>query len=778
MKIINFKKLSIRSRIILSFISITSIIFIISIFLIIYSSYKNSLKSSQKYTENLLNLSSLYFSEILNKHLEVLRTVKYIEKSLHPNTHKDSYLIIQNKFYTNILLNYTTFLALATNWEISYLENNPALYGRIRYTYYRDNGKVIRAIDTLETKGENISGLYYKYKISKKEGMTEPYYYQYTESHKPILMTSLFIPILEDNNFIGLVVADVDLDYFHNLLNELNPFKFSETFLISHVEDFVAFTNHKDLTNKPITDFFLYQDYTKFIKPNLIKQTNFSFDFKDQLGNTYYVSFYPIQIGNFKKTWYIGNVIPKKELIKPIYKIVYYSILISFLMLLILSIFSYIIGSNLTRILKYMSNSMEKIATGHISASLKLDVKSENEMGIVAQSINKLIDNLKRLSEFAKEIGKGNFNAEIKKVSDQDILTEAFLEMKRSLQFAHIEDMKRKQEEEIQNWLIQGENIFAQILREYSQNIEELSYNVISNLVKYTKSVQGGLFIINDEDPDNKYIELIAAYAYGRRKFLEKKIPFGVGLIGRAVLEGETIYLTQVPEDHLSISSGLGDRHPNALLIVPFKFNEIIYAVVELASFEGYKAHVRRFVERIGVSVASTIANVKITIHTQKLVEKLRARSEALASQEEVMRQNLEELIAIQEELPKKTAELEGIEKALKEKGLYVETTNDGYITYVNDNFNLFLKRHRDTLINRLFTSVVPHFLSSADFDNLLKKVEQGETIHLKTIWKIEDKEYNLTLSFVPIIYNNQIQKIIILGSDINEIEKNINNEK
>ncbi len=775
---LSLNKLSLRARIIIGIISISVAIYLIALSLIIYSSYRDAYRNTLEYTDNILNISSLYFSQILNQHLQVLRSVKYTEEALLQYADSATYLKFQNDYYTSILYNYPAFLALASNWEISYLKNNPSLYGRIRYMYYKFDGKVIRKIDTLDTQGENISGLYYKYKISKKEGMTEPYYYRYTPSQEPILMTSLFTPILKNGRFTGLIVADVDLGYFYSLLFDIQPFKFVNTFLISQENKFIAFTNHKDLTNKPITNFFSDKYYTKYIIPNFEKKAEFSFQFKGNDGNLYHASFYPVHIGNFEKPWYIGNIVPQKILLAPVRRIINISIIISSILLVILFIFSYLLASYLTKFLELIRESMEKLSAGHIEQNLKLDVKAKNEMGIVTQSINKLIDNLTRLSNFAKEIGKGNLDVKIEKVSEDDILTEAFLEMKRSLQIARIEDIKRKQEEEIQNWLIQGENLFAQILRENSQNIEQLASHVISNLVKYTGSVQGGLFIINDEDENNKYIELLSAYAYGRRKFLEKKIPFGVGLVGRSVLEGETIYITDVPQDHLSISSGLGDRQPNSLLIVPFKFNEIIYAVVELASFEGYKAHVRRFVERIGVSVASTIANVKITIRTQRLVEQLRTRSQELAAQEEEMRQNLEEMRATQEELRKKASELDNIVKAINELALVIETTPDGFITDVNEKFVRFIKRKHENLINRLFTSVVPHFISGQDFDKLLENLAKGKSQYIKAKWEIENKTYNISLAFIPIIYEDQIRKIIIIGSDITEIEKNKDHEE
>jgi methyl-accepting chemotaxis protein len=305
--------------------------------------------------------------------------------------------------------------------------------------------------------------------------------------------------------------------------------------------------------------------------------------------------------------------------------------------------------------------------------------------------------------------------------------------------------------------------------------LEDLAYQVISNLVKYTKSVQGGLFIINDEDPNNKYIELVAAYAYDRRKFLEKRIPYGVGLLGRAVAEGETIYISNVPPDYLSISSGLGDRHPSALLIVPFKFNEIIYAVVELAAFEDYRAHVRRFVERIGVSVASTIANFSITQRTRQLVEQLRARSQELAAQEEEMRQNLEEMRATQEELRKKAQELENVVEALNKIAYVIELNPDGYILNINDRMLRLLKKRKDEILGKHYLSVIPEIGDQSQFDKVLDELKQGQMRLIRAHLLIGSSDFYLNMAYVPIMVEDKLQKIIVIGTDITQFVKSQN---
>ena len=89
---------------------------------------------------------------------------------------------------------------------------------------------------------------------------------------------------------------------------------------------------------------------------------------------------------------------------------------------------------------------------------------------------------------------------------------------------------------------------------------------------------------------------------------------------------------------------------PRALLIVPLIYNDVIYGLVEIASFNEYPPHVIEFIERIGESIAATISSSKSQIQTALLLEQSQQQAEEMSSQEEEMRQNMEELRATQEQ--------------------------------------------------------------------------------------------------------------------------------
>ena len=226
------------------------------------------------------------------------------------------------------------------------------------------------------------------------------------------------------------------------------------------------------------------------------------------------------------------------------------------------------------------------------------------------------------------------------------------------------------------------------IIRNHSESLDELTYQIVSYLVKYMKLNQGGVFILNDDDEDNKFLELKGCYAYERKKFLEKRISIGEGLIGQCYLERNVIYLRDVPKDYVRITSGLGDAPPSNLLIVPIKNEDSIEGVMELASFRLLEQYEIDFLKRACENIATTIASAKINAKTKLLYEESQQQTEEMRAQEEEMRQNMEELSATQEEMERKSQEFKSRFDAINDNGVgSIEFNLDGYIIDTNPSF-------------------------------------------------------------------------------------------
>jgi len=327
------------------------------------------------------------------------------------------------------------------------------------------------------------------------------------------------------------------------------------------------------------------------------------------------------------------------------------------ILIIIAIIIALYLASMIIKPINIIQNALSLMGQGIMP---KKQIKERNdEIGEMAAALNALIRGLKETTDFALEIGKGNFESNFVPLSDEDDLGVGLLEMRTNLKHATEEESRRKKEDDQRNWASQGVAKFSDILRQNNDDIDKLSYDVISNLVKYCDANQGGLFIVNDDDEKNKYIEMAAAYAFNRKKFLENRIEMGVGLVGRAVQESETIFISDIPNDYISITSGLGEENPKSILIVPLVLNDNVYGVIEMASFREFEKYQIEFVEKIGENIAATLSTVKVNIRTAELLERTKQQAEEMRAQEEEMRQNMEELQATQEESSRREAELE-----------------------------------------------------------------------------------------------------------------------
>ncbi len=281
-----------------------------------------------------------------------------------------------------------------------------------------------------------------------------------------------------------------------------------------------------------------------------------------------------------------------------------------------------------------------------------------DEVGQMATALNTLIRNLKSLSNFSQEIGKGNYNSEFHPLSERDVLGNSLLRMREDLKNAALEEVKRKEEDERRNWSTRGIARFSEILRENAGNFEELTCQIISNLVKYLEASAGGLFLVNIDSNGEKYLELVACYAFNRRKYLNKQIRIGEGLAGRAVKEGESIYMNDIPEDYIKIKSGLGEDRPRSLLITPLKLNEEIHGVAEIASMKEFLPHQIEFVERICNSIASSLSATKLITKDDDLIPLSVILSGNIPEDEEKIKHEIKKVHFIQEQLVKREKEL------------------------------------------------------------------------------------------------------------------------
>ncbi|MEM1405784.1 MAG: PAS domain S-box protein [Bacteroidota bacterium] len=336
--------------------------------------------------------------------------------------------------------------------------------------------------------------------------------------------------------------------------------------------------------------------------------------------------------------------------------------------------------------------------------------------------------------EFANDIANGKFDTEYHKI-EGDELGAALEEMRDNLKSSS----NRENQEKFNNV---GIAEVGEIIRSNNEKLEDLSYEVVSYLVKYLKINQGGTFILM-EDGSDKWLELKGCYAYDRKKFMEKRIEIGQGLIGQSFMEKDMIYLKEIPEDYVTITSGLGEATPTHLVILPIKNDQIIEGVLELASFKEFQQYELDFLTKVCENMAASITSAKVNTRTKILYEQSQQQAEEMRAQEEEMRQNMEELSATQEEMERKSKETENRIQAINMSGIgSIEFDTKGIIINANDTFCNLMKYTKEELIgnhHRIF--VHPDYAKSDDYvqfwtDLAHGKSKQGQYLRYDKIGK------------------------------------------
>ncbi len=323
---------------------------------------------------------------------------------------------------------------------------------------------------------------------------------------------------------------------------------------------------------------------------------------------------------------YIDKMVAQKknELDRQTNRLLTVIIILAFFLITGSFIFLMIFSKSITNSIARVNQKLFQMSKGQ-QAEIEQNVKSD-ETGNMNKSLNELITGLNRYSDFAGEIGRGNLNADFKSLGKDDILGNSLINMRNSLVKAKTEESQRREENERRNTANEGYTVFSELIRRGSNNIKELSYSIISNLVNYLKVTQGGIFILNDENPNNIFLELSASVAYNRRKFTEKRIDIGEGLVGACAFEKKKIVVKNVPADYLEIRSGLGKTEPKSILIIPLLMEDNLIGVIELASVNEIDQFDIEFIEKVSETIASSLYAAKINSKTyllEKEYEKL-----------------------------------------------------------------------------------------------------------------------------------------------------------
>ena len=171
------------------------------------------------------------------------------------------------------------------------------------------------------------------------------------------------------------------------------------------------------------------------------------------------------------------------------------------------------------------------------------------------------------------------------------------------------EEGSKKQKEETEEE-IDIDPIEAKILPRNSDKLDlkEFCEKTLINLAKEFDIVQG-LFYIREKDSNNFTICNKYAY-YGE----EEPIDFEIGktLPGQTAKNQRVLNVPKIPENYVTILSGLGSSSPNSLLMVPVINENKTIGLIELASFKNYDKKTEKIFNELASRIGGKLTT-KIT---------------------------------------------------------------------------------------------------------------------------------------------------------------------
>lgn len=372
-------------------ITLSSLLYL-SIIWIVINRFKTDSENNARYlTENLAWEYANMATANLNEDMNLARGMVVALKS---NWQKGN--ASDSEFYRIMLENVARecndVMALWANMELHTVDNDYTKnYGRKRHTLVTLTGQEGYIEEMINLEGDDVESDYYQLKTSKIVEFSEPYFDTYGTDTTQYLMSSVCVPLLDNNNkFMGLGGIDFSLKRLMPFVEQIVPYQGTKAMVVSYKGIVVAHPN-TEMIMKDIDQIWNGQQN---LKQSIGSARAFSFDEKLN-GKDYYVAMAPIVLSHCDTPWALVLQIPKKSVLASVNRTILLSIIICLIGLVVLGLFIYFLSQRIIVPLKKCIAFAREIGNGNLKG--KLSIKSNNEIGILSESLTSMAAELRNI---------------------------------------------------------------------------------------------------------------------------------------------------------------------------------------------------------------------------------------------------------------------------------------------------------------------------------------------------------------------------------------------
>lgn len=239
------------------------------------------------------------------------------------------------------------------------------------------------------------------------------------------------------------------------------------------------------------------------------------------------------------------------------------------------------------------------------------------------------------------------------------------------------------------------------------------------------------IFVINREEAFERIYSYAGTGNNGDSSGPEVIEP-GEGLVGQCALDQRLNIVKALPEDYISIHSGLGRAAPKFAVIAPIVFENKTVAVLEIAALTHWAAYHYKLLNELLTMMGVTVNSVMTRMEIQRLLqdsqiinEELQVQSEELQSQSEEMQMQTEELQSQTRELIAVNKELENQKAVAENAAIELERYNE-QLEQSSRYKTEFLANMSHELRTPLNSMLILSQLLTENRNNTLTEEEQG----------------------------------------------------
>src|SRR2546425_915036 len=209
-----------------------------------------------------------------------------------------------------------------------------------------------------------------------------------------------------------------------------------------------------------------------------------------------------------------------------------------------------------------------------------------------------------------------------------------------------------------QDWLKTNLARFARMLQGQRDPMT-VSKMILSELAPLVNAEHGVFYSMVGANGVESHLAFQAGYAYKRRKNLPTQVRFGEGLVRQRALEEKRILITDVPPQHVRLTSGLVGATPLNIIVLPVLFEGDVRAVIELASFQRFSPTHQDFLDQLTESIGIVLNNIDANGRTEELLKQSQSLANELQSQQDQLQRTNDELAEKARQLAQQNAEIE-----------------------------------------------------------------------------------------------------------------------